>query len=85
MVKQIISLVWLGDWFVSVDIKDPYFHIQIAPCHRHLLRFAFKGRSTLSSHKHMLINHLQCLGLTISFQKGRLQNAQSIPFSEHEY
>ncbi len=27
----------------SVDLKDVYFHIQIAPHHRHFLRFALEG------------------------------------------
>ncbi len=29
--------------FFSLDLKDAYFHIQIAPHHRRLLRFAFEG------------------------------------------
>ncbi len=32
-----------GDWFISVDLKDAYFHIQVAPRHRRFLRFAFEG------------------------------------------
>ncbi len=28
---------------VSLDLKDAYFHIQIAPHHRRFLRFAFEG------------------------------------------
>ncbi|KAI2668545.1 Gag-Pro-Pol polyprotein [Labeo rohita] len=32
-----------GDWFLSLDLKDAYFHIQIAPHHRRFLRFAFEG------------------------------------------
>ncbi len=32
-----------GDWFMSLDLKDMYFHIQVAPHHRQILRFAFKG------------------------------------------
>ncbi len=32
-----------GDWFASVDLKDAYFHIQIAPHHRRFLRFAFEN------------------------------------------
>ncbi len=31
------------DWFCSLDLKDAYFHIQIAPHHRRFLRFAFEG------------------------------------------
>ncbi len=29
--KQILSQICLGDWFVSLDLRDDYFHIQIAP------------------------------------------------------
>ncbi|KAL0192436.1 hypothetical protein M9458_010732, partial [Cirrhinus mrigala] len=32
-----------GDWFLSLGLKDAYFHIQIAPHHRRFLRFAFEG------------------------------------------
>ncbi len=41
--KQILSQICLGDWFMSLDLKDAYFHIQVAPHHRRVLRFAFKG------------------------------------------
>ncbi|KAL0152042.1 hypothetical protein M9458_052646, partial [Cirrhinus mrigala] len=41
--KQILSHVRARDWFISVDLKDAYFHIQVAPRHRHFLRFAFEG------------------------------------------
>ncbi|KAL0194969.1 hypothetical protein M9458_008541, partial [Cirrhinus mrigala] len=43
MLKQILGQIQPGDWFVSVDLKDAYFHIQIAPRHRHFLRFALDG------------------------------------------
>ncbi len=41
--KQILSQIHLGNWFMSLDLKDAYFHIQIALHHRRFLRFAFKG------------------------------------------
>ncbi len=41
--KQILSQIRTGDWFCSLDLKDAYFHIQIAPHHRRFLRFAFEG------------------------------------------
>ncbi|KAL0152776.1 hypothetical protein M9458_052499 [Cirrhinus mrigala] len=41
--KQILSHIRTGDWFFSLDLKDAYFHIQIAPHHRRFLRFAFEG------------------------------------------
>ncbi len=33
------------DWFVTIDLKDAYFHISILPCHRRFLRFAFGGKA----------------------------------------
>ncbi len=41
--KQILSQVCPGDWFFSLDLKDAYIHIQIAPHHRRFLRFVFEG------------------------------------------
>ncbi len=32
--KQILAQIRPGDWFASMDLKDVYFHIQIAPHHR---------------------------------------------------
>ncbi len=43
MLKQILSQIRTGDWFCSLDLKDAYFHIQIASHHRRFLRFAFEG------------------------------------------
>ncbi|KAL0183542.1 hypothetical protein M9458_019238, partial [Cirrhinus mrigala] len=41
--KQILSHISPGDWFFSLDLKDAYFHIQIALHHRRFLRFTFEG------------------------------------------
>ncbi len=41
--KQILAQIRPGDWFVLVDLKNTYFHIQIAPRHRCFLRFTFEG------------------------------------------
>ncbi len=41
--KRILSQICPRDWFMSLDLKDAYFHIQVAPHHRRLMRFAFKG------------------------------------------
>ncbi len=41
--KQILAQIQPEDWFLSVDLKDAYFHIRIAPRHRPFLRFAFEG------------------------------------------
>ncbi|KAL0148359.1 hypothetical protein M9458_056339, partial [Cirrhinus mrigala] len=43
ILKQILSHICPGDWFFSLDLKDAYFHIQIAPHHRRFLRFNFEG------------------------------------------
>ncbi|XDV49519.1 hypothetical protein PO909_018753 [Leuciscus waleckii] len=43
--KQILAQIRPGDWFISVDLKDAYFQIQIAPRHSPFLRFAFEGRA----------------------------------------
>ncbi len=41
--KQILPQICPGDWFMSLDLKDAYFHIQVAPYHRQFLIFAFEG------------------------------------------
>ncbi len=45
MLKSILSQVQEGDWFVTVDLKDAYFHIQVFQRHRKFLRFAFGGKA----------------------------------------
>ncbi len=40
-IKTIMSQVQEGDWFVTIDLKDAYFHIQVFRRHRRFLRFAF--------------------------------------------
>ncbi|XDV20720.1 hypothetical protein PO909_025991 [Leuciscus waleckii] len=42
--RQILAQIRPGDWFISLDLKDAYFQIQITPRHRPFLRFAFDGR-----------------------------------------
>ena len=32
-----------GDWFISIDLKDAYFHVTVIPKHRKFLRFSFQG------------------------------------------
>ncbi len=39
--KTIMSQIQGGDWFVTIDLKDAYFHIQVVQRHRKFLRFAF--------------------------------------------
>ncbi len=45
MIKTIMSQIQEGDWFVTIDLKDAYFHIQIVQRHRRFLRFAFGGKA----------------------------------------
>ncbi len=35
----------MGDWFVTVDLKDAYFHIPVNQRHKKFLRFAFGGKA----------------------------------------
>ena len=43
--KQIVSQIQSEDWFVTIDLKDAYFHVSIHPHHRKFLRFAFGGEA----------------------------------------
>ena len=43
--RKILAQVRHGDWFMSIDLKDAYFQIQIASHHRRFLRFAFEGQA----------------------------------------
>ncbi len=43
-IKTIMSQIQEGDWFVTIDLKDAYFHIQVVQRHRRFLRFAFIGK-----------------------------------------
>ncbi len=43
--RQIVSQIRSEDWFVTIDLKDAYFHISILPYHRKFLRFAFGGKA----------------------------------------
>ncbi len=128
--KQILSQICLGDWFMSLDLKDAYFHIQIAPHHRRFLRFVFEGaayqykvlpfglslaprtftrcmdvalsplrqmgirilnylddwlilaqlQAVLTSHRSLLLSHLDCLGLRVNFVKNVLSPSQRVSF-----
>ncbi len=44
-IKTIMSQVQEGDWFVTIDLKDAYFHIQVVRRHRRFLQFAFGGKA----------------------------------------
>ncbi|KAL0175067.1 hypothetical protein M9458_031035, partial [Cirrhinus mrigala] len=44
-IKQVVSQIRSEDWFVTIDLKDAYFHVSILPRHRKYLRFAFRGEA----------------------------------------
>ncbi len=43
--KQVVSQIRSEDLFVTIDLKDAYFHIYILSQHRKFLRFAFGGKA----------------------------------------
>lgn len=43
--KSILSHIRTGDWFVTIDLKDAYFRIQIVKICRKFLRFGFEVRT----------------------------------------
>ena len=43
--RQLVQFIKPGDWFVTIDLKDAYFHIPIYPRHQKFLRFAFEGKA----------------------------------------
>ncbi|KAI2644881.1 Retrovirus-related Pol polyprotein from transposon 17.6 [Labeo rohita] len=45
-INQVVSRIRSEDWFVTVDLKDTYFHVSILPQHMKFLRFAFTGKLT---------------------------------------
>ncbi|KAL0152886.1 hypothetical protein M9458_051819 [Cirrhinus mrigala] len=45
VLQPVVSQIRSEDWFVTIDLKDAYFHISILPQHRKFLRFAFGGEA----------------------------------------
>ncbi len=43
--KMVMSQIQGGDWLVTIDLKNAYFHIQVVRRHRKFLRFAFGGKA----------------------------------------
>ncbi len=43
--KTIMSQIQVGDWFVTVDLKDAYFHMQVVWRHRKFFRLTFGGKA----------------------------------------
>ncbi|KAI2662299.1 Transposon Ty3-G Gag-Pol polyprotein [Labeo rohita] len=46
-VKQVVSHIRFEDWFVTIDLKDAYYHVSILPQHRKFLWFAFGDKAYL--------------------------------------
>ncbi len=44
--NAILAQIRVGVWFITVDLKDAYFHMQVVQRHRRLLRFTFGERHT---------------------------------------
>lgn len=45
MIPLIVSQIKSLDWFVTIYLKDAYFHISNLPQHTKFLRFAFGGKA----------------------------------------
>lgn len=43
-IPHVLQAINPGDWFISIDLKDAYFHVPVARPHWRFLRFAFRGR-----------------------------------------
>src|SRR4029434_2161073 len=41
--RRLVQFIRPNDWFITIDLKDGYFHIPIHHRHRRYLRFAFGG------------------------------------------
>lgn len=42
---DVLQAVTHQSWFTTIDLKEAYFHIPIAPHHRQYLRFALQGQA----------------------------------------
>ncbi|VDI39259.1 Hypothetical predicted protein [Mytilus galloprovincialis] len=43
-ISKVLNLVKQGDWAISLDLKDAYFHIKVFKNHRKYLRFSVQGQ-----------------------------------------
>lgn len=43
--NKVINLAKKGDWAISIDLQDAYFHIPLFPGHRKYLRFCIQGKA----------------------------------------
>lgn len=44
---DVLQVLSKGAWFTSINVKDAYFHVLVAPCCRQFLNFSFKGWASL--------------------------------------
>lgn len=70
--KQILGYIQSGDWFVSVDLKDAYFHYLDD-------RLVIAQSRDRKPHEQIL-DHIQSLGLSINGMKSVLKILQDIAF-----
>lgn len=42
--QSVLASLHQGDWMVSIDLQDAYFHVPIHPASRKFLRFVFEGQ-----------------------------------------
>lgn len=42
---NVLHILAAGEWFITLDLKDAYFHVPVHPEHRKFLRFAFLGQA----------------------------------------
>jgi len=80
-IAQVLNLVEIGDWAVTIDLKDAYHHIMIHKSHRKYLRFCVHGVAyqfralcfgpstaprTFVKVSSVVVAHLRKLGLRLS-------------------
>ena len=73
--RGLLRCVGEGDWFKSLDLKDPYFHVPVRQADRKFLRFAFMAVAYV----------YQCLpfGYSLCHQLGKeLSSRQIVYFTQ---
>ena len=43
--SKVKNLVQLGDWAISIDLKDAYLHVPLHVAHKKYLRFCILGKA----------------------------------------
>ncbi|XP_066962241.1 uncharacterized protein [Macrobrachium rosenbergii] len=69
--QSVLASLHQGDWMVSIDLQDAYFHVPIHPDSRKFLRFVFEGQ--------VYQFHALCFGLSTAPQvfKGPVISSQT--------